>query len=521
MPRGPMLPSLRELRALADFYGIGLTDADAEVYRTVMQGSIRAFRRLDEFPEPRPAVEYPRTPGYRPSPGEDPYNAWYRKTNIKGAEKGPLAGCRVGIKDMISVAGVPMINGAPILEGYIPDVDATVVTRLLDAGAVIAGKTNSSDHSFSSGGHTSAFGPVRNPRKPTHSPGGSSKGSAVAIAAGDVDMALGADQGGSVRIPASWTGVVGLKPTYGLVPYTGCLMIEMTLDHVGPMANNVENAARLLSVIAGPDPLDPRQRGVNPPGPKPDYTATLGKGAKGIRIAVVKEGFGQTEATWADLGLPPSDPVVDRKVRAAIGELEKRGATVTEVSVPMHLDALYMWYGVFIEGSTEFMLKGNGLGTNWPGYYDSHFADFYGRAWRSRPNDLPHGVKITLLLGEHMNRTYHGRYYAKAQNLRNLVRRAFDDVLASHDVMVMPTTVIRSRPIPESECSLQDWIYSTLCMIHNCPQTNLSGHPAISVPCGMEDGLPVGLMIIGRHFEESTVIRVADAFERVGDWTNM
>jgi amidase len=187
----------------------------------------------------------------------------------------------------------------------------------------------------------------------------------------------------------------------------------------------------------------------------------------------------------------------------------------------MHITAMSIWYGIFLEGATEFMLKGDGHGTNWFGFYDTHFVDFYARAWRARPNDLAHGVKVTLLLGEYMNRNYNGRYYAKAQNLRHLVRQAYDEVLRSYDVMVMPTTVIRPRPIPDVEAPLGEWIYSTLCMIHNCPQTDLSGHPAISVPCGMADELPVGMMIIGRHFEDSTVLRVADAFERIGDWRGM
>src|SRR4029453_6173273 len=215
MPRGPVLPSLRQIQALAHAFGIELPLEDAETYRAVMEGTIKASRTIDELAELRPPVKYPRATGYRPSPAENPFNAWYWKTEIEGAGSGPLVGCRVGIKDMISVAGVPMMNGAPLLEGYMPDTDATVVTRLLDAGAVIAGKTSCSDHCFSSGGHTAAYGPVRNPRRPTAGP--------PPPPAGEGARALGADQGASIRIPAWWCGVVAQKPTYGLVPYTGCL----------------------------------------------------------------------------------------------------------------------------------------------------------------------------------------------------------------------------------------------------------------------------------------------------------
>ena len=176
MSRGPELPSVQQLLDIAEDFGIDMTAERAGQYRDAMSGGIRALRRIDDMVEERPEVKYPRTPGRRPKPEENPYNAWYWLTDIKGAASGPLVGERIGIKDTVTVAGVPMMNGSRVLEGFVPQTDATVVTRLLDAGAVIAGKTASSDFSFSAGGHTSAYGPVRNPRKPTHSPGGSSKG---------------------------------------------------------------------------------------------------------------------------------------------------------------------------------------------------------------------------------------------------------------------------------------------------------------------------------------------------------
>ena len=206
MSRGPELPSIVQLLDIAEDFGLDMTAERAGEYRDAMSGGIRALRRIDDMVEERPEVKFPRTPGRRPHAEENPYNAWYWLTDIKGAESGPLKGMRIGIKDTVSVAGVPMMNGSRVLEGYVPQIDVTVVTRLLDAGAEIAGKTASSDFSFSSGGHTSAYGPVRNPNKPSHSPGGSSKGSGAALAAGDIEMALGGDQGGSIRIPASWCG---------------------------------------------------------------------------------------------------------------------------------------------------------------------------------------------------------------------------------------------------------------------------------------------------------------------------
>ena len=302
MPKGARLPTVSQIIALATEFGMEMSEADAASYQSLMVGAINSYRRLDEFAEAKPPVKYPRTPGYRPPPEENPYNAWYVKTDIKGAEDGPLAGMRVAVKDAVCVAGVPMMGGSMALEGFMPDIDATVITRLLDAGATIAGKVHTEDHSFSAGGHTTALGPTRNPRKPDHAPGGSSTGSAVVLVTGEAELALGADQGGSIRIPAAWSGIVGLKPTYGLVPYTGAMTLEATIDHLGPMANSVSDCAKMLSAMAGPDPLDPRQRGVIPVDYVRDYDAAIGRGCKNLRVAVVKEGFNQSQRD--DLGLP-------------------------------------------------------------------------------------------------------------------------------------------------------------------------------------------------------------------------
>ena len=257
-----------------------------------------------------------------------------------------------------------------------PDIDATVVTRILDAGGKIVGKTAAADHSFSGGGHTSAYGPVRNPHKPTHAPGGSSKGSAVVVAAGDVPATIGGDQGGSIRIPACWCGVVGHKPTFGLVPYTGAAMIELTLDTLGPITDTVENAARMLTAIAGPEPLDQRQRGVIPDDYVQDYLPAIDKGAKGLRIGVLEEGFGIASEDVG--GLPESDPRVDEKVREVLKRLEGAGAVVDDVSVPMHYHGLDVWNAVAVEGVTEFMLKGQQHGHELRRWYNTHLLHAVG-----------------------------------------------------------------------------------------------------------------------------------------------
>src|SRR2546430_954769 len=255
-------PTLDQLRSVAEDRGMHIGDAELKSYDALLQANYAAYDAVDAMPDYVPAVKYPRTPGYRPEGEENKYNAWYVKTEIKGAPSGKLAGKKFAIKDNVCVAGIPMMNGTAVLEGYIPDIDATVVTRILDAGGEIAGKAVCESLCFSGGSHTSDPMPVHNPHKRGYAAGGSSSGSGALVAAGEVDMAIGGDQGGSIRIPASWCGIAGHKPTYGLVPYTGVFPIELTLDHTGPMARTVADVAVFLEAIAGPDGLDPRQRDV-------------------------------------------------------------------------------------------------------------------------------------------------------------------------------------------------------------------------------------------------------------------
>ena len=469
---------------------------------------------MDTQEEPKPSVKYPRNAGYRPSREENPFNAWFWRTEIKGAPTGLLVGKRVGIKDTICVAGVPMINGGRMLNDFVPDIDATVITRLLDAGATILGKTTVNDGVGDAIETNSPLATVRNPRKPTHAPGGSSNGSAAALVAGDIDLAMGGDQGGSIRIPASWSGVVGLKPTYGLVPYTGVVTVEMTLDHVGPMATTVADTALMLSVIAGPDPLDPRQRGITPKAT--NYTTALGKGVAGLRIGVLREGFDQEP--WKDIGLPGSEAVVDETVRVTIAALAEAGAVVQEVSIPMHFDGVRIFYGLYPEGVAQFMIQGNFMGTNWFGYYNRALAEFHGEALQKHPNGLSPAFKSVLLLGEYLRRTTFGRYYAKAQNMRPRLRDAYDAALADYDVLVMPTTPFRATLIPPSDCAIEDKVAFAMQMIGNTAQFGATGHPAISVPCGVVDDLPIGMQIVGRHLDEHIVLRVAEEVEHLSDW---
>src|SRR5499433_1218535 len=252
-------PTLAQLHEVSRDLGMTLSDEDARSFLGLMEGSFAAYDAVDAMADYVPPVKYPRTPGYRPEGEENKYNAWYVKTEGKGAPSGKLAGKKIALKDNVNLAGVPMMNGASTLEGYVPDTDATIVTRILDAGGTIIGKVHCEYFCFSGGSHTCAAGPVHNPHKMGYSAGGSSSGSAVVVATGEADMAIGGDQGGSIRMPASFCGIYGMKATHGLVPYTGIMPSEIYVDHTGPMTANVKDNALMLEVIAGPDGLDPRQ----------------------------------------------------------------------------------------------------------------------------------------------------------------------------------------------------------------------------------------------------------------------
>ena len=492
-------PSLEELRRIAGDYGFRFSDDELEALGEIGRGTLESYARLDRLAAPMLPVNYARDAGSAPKPAENPLNAWAWRCNVEGASAGKLTGKTVALKDNISLAGMPLKNGSAILTGFVPNEDASVVTRILDAGATITGKAVCENFCFSGGSFTCDGAPVLNPVDAAYMAGGSSSGCAALVASGAVDLALGGDQGGSVRMPASWSGIVGLKPTHGLVPYTGIFPIEGTLDHTGPMTRTVADAALLLEVIAGPDGLDPRQVDVQTAG----YTAVLTNDVKDMRVAIVKEGFGWPGA---------SEPAVDELVRRSAQSFETLGASVREVSLPMHRDGIHLWNAIALEGATMQMVRGDSAGWNWRGHYSLGMVDYYGRARRARGNDFPTTVKLVVLLGQYMADRYHGHYYAKAQNLSRDLRAAYDTALQDADLLVMPTTPMKPMPLPENP-DLSTYFTATLGMIQNTCPFNVSGHPAISVPCGEADGLPVGMMLVARRFDETTLLRAAHAYE--------
>src|SRR4051812_42010550 len=496
-------PERDDVAALARSYGMQPSDAELDTYALMVAASFDSYDAVEELYSgiaPRPRTDRPSS---RPDDADNPLGAWYVRTEIRGADHGPLAGRTVAIKDNIEVAGVPMMNGSDTLEGFVPARDATVVSRLLGAGATITGKAVCEDLCFSGGSHTSCTGPVRNPWDPSRTTGGSSSGSAALVAAGEVDLALGGDQGGSIRMPAAFSGIVGHKPTHGLVPYTGAFPIELTLDHLGPMTRTVGDAAAMLDVLAGRDGLDPRQPADLVP---QRYAAALGGDVAGMRVGVVAQGFGIP-------GL--SEDGVDETVRAAAGRLGELGIEVVDVDLPWHSHAMAVWAVIATDGATIQMVDGEGYGHNYWGLYDPELVEHYGRQRREVGDRWSPTVTVTALAGRWSVEKLHTRHYAMARNLAFEVRAQYDAALADVDLLVMPTVPMVARPIPAPDDPLEVRIARGLEMIVNCAPFDVSGHPATSVPAGLSEGLPVGMMLVGRRYEDTTCLKVAHAFEQL------
>jgi amidase len=320
-------------------------------------------------------------------------------------------------------------------------------------------------------------------------------------------MTVGGDQGGSVRLPASWCGVYGMKPTKGLVPYTGVMPVDPTLDHVGPMANSVRDVALLLEAIAGPDGLDPRQPEFTP---EPYSEALTGK-IDGLRIGVLEEAFGYEGV---------SQPDVDRAVKSAAQHFQTLGAQVTPVSVPAHRDGQPILVAIAIEGAYATLILGNGTGHGWAGFYDTHLQEHYLQALPKRADLLSQSAKSFMLLGAHMHNTHRGRYYAKAQNLVRKLAAAYQDIFKTVDLLLLPATPIKANELPPQNCGPAESVHRSFEMfVGSGGQFNLTGLPALTVPCAMSEGLPVGMMLVGRRFEDGAVLNAAHAFEKSTDWT--
>lgn len=506
-----MIPRIRpeELHELSRSWGFTVDDAEAEQLLAVGEAIFQAFDFLESqqpaFVQP---VEAVRDPGRRPDRVEDPLNAIVRLCRVRAEDReGALSGKRVAVKDSVAIAGIPLTCGSGVLQGYVPGEDSAVADRILRAGGEVVAITTMDDLAFSGGGESSWYGPTLNPWDSGRSAGGSSSGSAAALFYDGVDVAVGADQGGSIRAPASWCGVLGLKPTHGLVPYAGIAGIDQTFDHCGPLARTVADAAALLQAIAGGDAGDPRQWDVPPAADYGAAVADAPDGLTGVRLGVVAEGFGE------EVGAEPA--TVDA-VREAVERLRGAGAEPVGVSLPEHLQAGGIAFIGFVEGMTN-LVEAGGNGFSWTGRYMQDLAPALSAGLRDHAQELSAQMKIALIAGRWLRRRYSGALYAKAQNLRPWLRAACDRALEGVDALVMPSTPWRAHEL-SPELPLADRVLRGWANLANTYPTNMTGHPAISLPLAEADGLPVGVMFVGRRFDEARLLSLAATCERALGW---
>ena len=405
----------------------------------------------------------------------------------------PLAGVPVGIKDVLVTRGVRTTAGSKILGNYVPPYDCTAVARLESAGAVVLGKLNCDEFAMGSSNENSAYKPVHNPRDLTRVPGGSSGGSAAAVAADMAVATLGTDTGGSIRQPASFCGVVGLKPTYGRVSRYGLIAFASSLDNIGPFAKTAKDAAIMLRTIAGRDPMDSTSAEL----PVPDYVAELGKPARGLRVGVAKEYFGE--------GL---EAETRSAIEAAIQKLAGLGCEIVEVSLPHTKYAIPAYYLVATAEASSNLARFDGVRYGHRASGVRSLSDMYRR---SRDEGFGPEVKRRIMLGTYaLSAGYYDAYYLKAQRVRTLLTRDFEEAFKKVDVIVGPTSPTPAFKLGER---VDDPLAMYLADIYTVT-ANLAGIPGVSIPVGVtKEKLPIGMQIFGKHFDEATILRVAHAYE--------
>ncbi len=409
--------------------------------------------------------------------------------------EGPLAGIPVAIKDNISTKGIQTTCASNILKGYVPPYDAHVIERLKDAGAVIIGKTNMDEFAMGTSTETSFYGATKNPWDMERVPGGSSGGSAAAVAGGEVPISLGSDTGGSVRCPASFCGVVGLKPTYGVISRYGLIAYANSLEQIGPFATSVRDVATLFDVVAGYDPRDSTSvdKEVN-------YSSYLENNVKGLRIGVPEEYFGEG-----------TDERVEKAVRDSINTLEELGAKSTTVKMPHTKYALAAYYIIAMSEASSNLARFDGMRYG----LRTEDSDWHTTFSQVRAAGFGDEVKRRILLGTYaLSAGYHDKYYLKALKVRTLIKQDFELAFKDVDVLITPTMPYPAFRLGEK---VDDPLSLYLADVDTVP-INLAGVPSISVPCGFSDGLPIGMQIIGKHFDEAAILRAAYTFEENTDF---
>lgn len=413
---------------------------------------------------------------------------------IAGGRAGRLAGMVVAIKDVICMKGERVTCGSRILENFVAPYDATVITRLEAADAILIGKTNLDEFAMGSSNENSAFGPVANPVDETRVPGGSSGGSCVSVAGGMAHAALGTDTGGSIRQPAAFCGVVGLKPTYGRVSRYGLVALSSSFDQIGPFANNVADAARVLQVIAGHDPCDSTSVNV----PVPDYPAMLTGDIRGLKVGIPKEMMGE--------GL---DDTIRERIERAADKLREGGATLTDVSLPHSSSTISTYYVLMTAEASSNLARYDGARYGYRSRAAANLTEMY---VRSRTEGFGAETKRRIMLGTYvLSAGYYDAYYRKAQKVRRLIQEDFLKAYSTVECLLMPTTPTTAFRLGEKVDNPLQMYLSDIYTV----SANLAGIPAISIPYGTDShGLPIGVQLMGKHFDEGTLLRVADYLEQ-------
>eukprot|EP00485_Elphidium_margaritaceum_P007730 CAMPEP_0202700638 /NCGR_PEP_ID=MMETSP1385-20130828/13820_1 /ASSEMBLY_ACC=CAM_ASM_000861 /TAXON_ID=933848 /ORGANISM="Elphidium margaritaceum" /LENGTH=559 /DNA_ID=CAMNT_0049357871 /DNA_START=8 /DNA_END=1687 /DNA_ORIENTATION=- len=500
-------------------YNLQIPDEHIDDYQTLAGDQRHNLQTVDElFEQHKPAI-YPsscsaakdrayETP--EPYSERNLYGQWTATTKIAPINAdGPLQGKTFGIKDNINVAGLPANNGSEIMQGYIANTDATVVTRILEAGGTIIGKTQCENLCYSGGSHTSHPVPVRNPHNPLHHAGGSSSGSGAAVACGACDIAIGGDQGGSIRLPSAWCGVVGFKQTWGLVPYTGAASLETHFDHLGPIAKTVDDVVQTLKVIGGKDGYDYRQLHA-PPHNDAQFIRSLDAAlqqtdVKNIKVGLVKQAFVDCKDN------------VDEYVRCAVQQLNAK--KVVEVDVPIHNDMVAIWCSIGLSSQFMTMYMNGGWAPLPRGKYDVDACTTFSTALKSGKVQHSSTNITNLIAGEWMLEQFGAEFYGKGTELARIAKQEYERVMDENelDVLIYPTIKFCAPPLPidVKQQTPKECAEHAFCNVANTMPSSVTGHPTLQIPVAYHNGLPVGMSIIAKDWDEAKCIHVANVYEQI------
>lgn len=474
--------TISEIRNLLDRKEISVADIIGSVYQRIaaVENKVRAFITITQDKAMEMAALAQKKADTSETPGMN-----------------PLLGIPLAIKDNMCTKGIRTTCSSKILSNFIPPYESTVTARLIDQGYVLTGKTNMDEFAMGSSTENSGFHVTRNPWDLESIPGGSSGGSAAAVAADECIAALGSDTGGSIRQPASYCGVVGMKPTYGRVSRYGLVAFASSLDQIGPITKNVRDSAILLNIISGHDPSD----STSAPIPVPDFTAAIGRDIKGMRIGIPGEYF-----------IKGMDKETEESVKEAIKKLESLGAIPVEISLPHTGYAIAAYYILATSEASSNLARYDGVKYG----IRAEGRDLMDMYMATRSQGFGAEVKRRIMLGTYsLSSGYYEAYYRKAQQVRTLIKKDFEDAFKKADVIVTPTAPTAAFKIGEKTSDPLQMYLSDIFTI----SVNLAGVPAISVPCGFtSNNLPVGLQFIGKHFDEESVLRIAYAYEQSSDW---